>query len=139
MTTANILQILVIDDGALEIRPFLEKWKETNELPVIQWEYALSGDEGIAILKQQSVDVVLMDGHLIDEYGSEVIARMRAKGINTPVIMFSSNEQQNRAGIEAGAEFSCNKNAFLNEIFERKEFMKQEELASILLLIALRK
>ena len=125
--------ILIIDDCADSFYPLLATWSNIHELP-IEWKYALSGSEGISMLRSEPVDLVLMDGYLIGEEGHEVIAQMRLLGITTRVVMFSSDEEQNQAGLAAGAEYAVNKKVFFEGDFDNKD-----HLASLITLAALEK
>jgi len=125
--------ILIIDDCADGFYPLLATWSSVHELPV-EWRYAMSGSEGISILQSEPVDLVLMDGYLIGEEGHEVIAQMRSLGISTRVVMFSSDEEQNQAGLAAGAEYAVNK-----KLFFEGEFEQPDHLASLITLAAMEK
>jgi len=62
------------------------------------------------ILAEQAIDVILMDGNLCaEELAVDVVKSLRATGLTAKIIMFSSDEKLNLAGIDAGADDSCNK------------------------------
>jgi DNA-binding response OmpR family regulator len=132
-----MLYVLFIDDDYAATRPFLLMWGGNTGIE-LRWTYAEDGQSGIEQLKTAPIDVVLMDGHLMDdEYGHQVVSQIRALGFATPIVMFSSNEEQNALGIQAGAEFSVNKNRFIEHAIGGGE--EADALASIMHLINLKK
>ncbi|MBP6881283.1 MAG: response regulator [Candidatus Pacebacteria bacterium] len=116
------MNVLIIDDCALEMRPMMEMWKDEIHLP-ITWKYAESSAEGMRLIEQEPIGLILMDGHLIGEYGHEVVAKIRAQGITIPICMFSSSVEQNTLGEQAGAEYSVNKAMFSIDDFETRDHL----------------
>jgi len=140
------VSILVIDDCAEGMIGFMDTWGYWANLSFIEWKFATAGDEGLDILVDQKIDLVLMDGHLINEYGHEVVKKIRTKEIAVPVCMFSSDEEQNIKGLSVGAEYAVNKNDFMdgyldrdNEKIDPKKLKAMDNLAAIILLINLKR
>ena len=104
-------KILVIDDDYEMTRPFLLMWGDGKG---IEFFWAANSNEGIRQIKASPIDAILMDGNLINEYGHEVVSRIRGMGILTPIVMFSSSSKQNELGVRAGANGLVNKNEFVS-------------------------
>ena len=100
--------LLVDDDYELVQRKF-------NNVSA-EFIFAENGEQAIQILAQNSVDIILMDGNLREEYGHEVVAKIREEGIVAKIVMFSSEDKQNDLGIKAGANAVLNKKDFYKYI-----------------------
>ena len=108
------MNILMIDDDSPLYLGILDTWCRGTG---INWEYATNGRDGLKMLAEKPIGLVLMDGNLMDgEYGHDVVCAIRAAGISVPVCMFSSDEKQCALGMEAGAEYAVNKNVFIKEL-----------------------
>jgi len=94
--------VLIVDDDPA-ICKMLQKVMVSNGL---QSEIAHSGGEALARLKEKSFDIVLMDVNMEDMEGFEVIKRMRAARIETPVIIISGRSEDYDAlyGLSVGAD-----------------------------------
>lgn len=83
--------------------------------------YAVNEEEANAILAKNSVEAILMDGYLDligDLDGADVVRRLRASGVTTNIVMFSSDDTRNEDGIAAGANGSWNKKMMREEGWE---------------------
>ncbi len=97
------MKVLLIDDQWPEITLMFFHFNA-------EMFYALNEKEAITVLAEQSIDIILMDGNLGNGvYGADVVRRLRASGVTTKIVMFSSEEKYNQAGIAAGANGSWNK------------------------------
>ncbi len=102
-------KVLLIDDDGQQLNTFLGELEEHG----VEVVYAEKEQQGIDILAQQNIDAILMDGNLCtDRDGVDVVKTLRAAGVTTKIIMFSSDEKLNAAGIAAGANGSWNKKLF---------------------------
>jgi len=98
------LTILTIDDEE-HILELLKYTLEKNGYKVLQ---AISGEEGLNILKKEPVDMVLLDLMLPGIDGLEVLQKIRATSLyrDIPVIMLTakSEEIDTVLGLEMGAD-----------------------------------
>ncbi len=136
------MRILVIDDQVMQFMGVVDTWViNDTDLKDVKWECVTSGDEGIDILNKKEIDLVLIDGNLINEQGYQVVQRIRESGINTYLCMFSSDIEQNELGLSAGAEFSINKRDFLegcSKLSNKDQFKAVDNMAAIMTLAGLR-
>ena len=95
-------KVLIVDDDAA-IRKLLEKVMRSNELETVT---VGSGKEALELLGQQTFDIILMDIMLGDMEGFEVIRKLRAQGVQTPVIIISGRDEDYDTlyGLSLGAD-----------------------------------
>lgn len=95
-------KVLIVDDDPA-ICKLLEKVMRSNELETI---VANSGKTALHILENHMFDVILMDIMLGDMEGFEVIKKLRAQGIQTPVMIISgrSEDYDSLYGLSLGAD-----------------------------------
>ena len=95
-------KILIVDDDPA-IRKLLEKVMHSNEM---ETSAAGSGAEALQLLSQETYDLILMDVMLGDMEGFEVIKRLRAQGIKTPVMIVSGRNEDYDSlyGLSVGAD-----------------------------------
>ncbi len=79
-------QILVVDDTK-NIRILLTKCLEHEGCRVTAVE---NGPDALAALERQPFDLVFLDVRMPEMSGTEVLRRMREKGVETPVIMITA-------------------------------------------------
>jgi two-component system KDP operon response regulator KdpE len=96
------LRILVVDDEPAILR-FLRAGLTSQGYQVTE---AMEGHPVLDTMRQQSVDLVVLDLGLPDIDGLEVIRRMRASGINLPIVVLSSrsDEAAKVAALDLGAD-----------------------------------
>lgn len=77
------------------------------------------GEEGIDLAKHYAFDLIVLDGHLSDMDGLDVLRKIRAAKIATPVLMLSgsSNIEHKAATFGAGAD------DFLSKPFHKDELV----------------
>lgn len=77
------------------------------------------GEDGLEIGKLYEYDVILLDLKLPDIHGQDVIKRLRATGIMTPIFIISgyADTQEKIAGLNHGAD------DFLEKPFDKQELM----------------
>jgi len=85
------LRVLLIDDHAL-VRKGLEELLQSRGIDVIG--SAGSGEEGIAIAKQASPDIILLDIKMPGMSGLETLEKLKSDGIATPVLMLSMSRDE---------------------------------------------
>jgi two-component system, chemotaxis family, chemotaxis protein CheY len=91
------LNILVVDDSST-MRAMLAKTLQMTGLPIDNLHKAANGQEGLDILDEAWVDVVLIDLNMPVMGGLEMIAKMRETPdlAGQPVIVVSSESSQTR-------------------------------------------
>lgn len=102
-------KVLIVDDERTTVR-LLRTILELDGFEVVT---ASRGEEALALIREQQPDVMLIDYHLADMKGVEVLARLRADEYfaRLPVVMTSGLDHQEEA-LAAGA------NHFLIKPFE---------------------
>ena len=85
------MRVLLIDDHAL-VRKGLEELLQSRGIDVIG--SAGSGEEGIAIAKQASPDIILLDIKMPGMSGLETLEKLKSDGIATPVLMLSMSRDE---------------------------------------------
>ena len=95
-------KVLIVDDDPA-ICKMLHKVMDSNNLDAT---IAHSGIEALNILQTNTFDVILMDIMMDDMEGFEVIKKLRANGIQTPVIIISGRNEDYDAlyGLSVGAD-----------------------------------
>lgn len=114
----KLTRILIVDDHPA-VRVGLTSMLETqSELEVIG--AAASGDEALAILQKNVVDVVLLDLRMPGTNGVETILRMKRAGHAARVIILTSfdTDEDIYGAVRAGAQGYLLKDASLKEMVE---------------------
>lgn len=95
-------KILIVDDDA-RIRDLLRRFLSQEGFDVLLAENGPALDR---ILLRESVDLLVLDLMLPGENGLHICKRLRAAGVNTPVIMLTAKgEDEDRiSGLEIGAD-----------------------------------
>lgn len=108
--------ILLIEDEA-QIKKFLRISLEAHQYHVLE---ARLGEQGLAILLDQQVDLVILDLGLPDMDGQEVIKTIR-KWSQIPIIVLSvrSNEAEKVQALDAGANDYMTKPFGISELMAR--------------------
>jgi DNA-binding response OmpR family regulator len=96
------VKVLVVDDDP-ELRPLIGYALRQAGLLAVE---AASGEEGLALLRAEQPDLVILDLNLPGIDGLEVCRRMREAGDRTPVLMLTvrSAEEAQVEGLELGAD-----------------------------------
>jgi DNA-binding NtrC family response regulator len=102
------MQILMLDD---QYRNWVSVFNHMAKHAGDQIAYAATPVEAETVMKQQKVDVLLLDGNLENGLkGLDVLAGWKSRDLPVPpVVMFSSDKEINEAGMRAGAIWSINK------------------------------
>lgn len=95
-------KVLIVDDNE-SICKMLSKVMDSNDL---ESDIAMSGTEALKKLHNHTYDIILMDIMMDDIEGFEVIKKLRAQGIQTPVIIISGRSEDYDAlyGLSVGAD-----------------------------------
>ena len=92
----------------------------------------MDGEEGLALAREGSVDLVILDVMLPKMNGFELVRALRAEGRTVPVIMLSARgaEMDKVMGLELGAEDYITKPFGLAELFARvKAVLRRDRIA----------
>lgn len=79
-------KILVVDDTK-NIRTMLGIYLKLNGFEVLM---ATNGNEALSIIDTEPVDLIFLDIKMPEISGTEVLKRIRAKGISTPVVIMTA-------------------------------------------------
>ncbi len=95
-------KILIVDDDAA-ICKMLQKVMTSNQF---ESYVAHRGSEALALIKKNPYSVILLDINLDDMEGFDIIKKIRADGITTPVIIISGRSEDYDAlyGLSVGAD-----------------------------------
>lgn len=81
--TDDKIKILIVDDEQVVVDSLLK----ICEMEGYKTSFALSAEEGLALLKKENFDLILCDIMLPEMSGFEFLEELHAKKIDTPVIM----------------------------------------------------
>jgi len=111
------MNILVIEDDEL-IRDILGKVLEKNGFTQ---DAVGTGEEGLSLGKANTYGAIVLDINLPTIDGYEVLAQLRAEGVQTPVLLLTSRrEVSDRVhGLELGADDYLPKPFEYDELIER--------------------
>ncbi len=95
-------KILIVDDDPA-ICKLLEKVMRSNDL---ETTVAASGAQALALIRNHSFDIILLDVMLGDMEGFEVIKKIRSQGISTPIMIVSGRNEDYDSlyGLSLGAD-----------------------------------
>jgi two-component system chemotaxis response regulator CheY len=110
------MKVLVADDSALMRHVLVKTLTEGGVETVVQ---ALDGAMAVEKVAEENPDLVLMDWIMPNMTGIEAVRKIRASGNKVPIIMCTTEGEQNRIvdAIKAGA------NNFVVKPFEPKTIM----------------
>jgi len=111
------VDVLVVDDE----RALRSALRRALVLEGFQTTESDSGEAAIAVLRERSVDAVILDVLMPGLDGLEVCRRLRAAGDRTPILMLTARETvgDRVAGLEAGADDYLLKPFALDELVAR--------------------
>ncbi len=92
MATANGLKIVICDDHSISqlgIQCALQDYYPNRELKFLK---VLTGKDAIELVKEHSPDLLTLDLHLPDMAGIEVLKTIRNLGLNTKILILTSEE-----------------------------------------------
>ncbi|NIP74104.1 MAG: response regulator [Gammaproteobacteria bacterium] len=85
------MRVLLIDDHAL-FRVGLEGLLERRDIDVAA--SVPTGEEGMKLVRELEPDVILLDMRLPEQNGIQVLRRMREEGIDTPIVMLTTSDEE---------------------------------------------
>jgi DNA-binding response OmpR family regulator len=99
--------LLIVDDE----QRFADMLARRLDLRGCNCDVCYRGQEALNILKRKNFDLVLLDLHLPDIYGTEVLSRIKEMDSKTPVIIVTAHgtEEDRQECIRRGAYAFMNK------------------------------
>lgn len=96
------MQILVVEDDAAISKALLQGFREAGH----ECDCAADGPQALELIESRTADVIVLDLMLPGKSGLEVLEKLRAKGIRTPVIVLTAlgSVEQRVSGLNAGAD-----------------------------------
>lgn len=91
------INVLLIDDSAV-MRAMILKSLEMSGVPLGAVHQAANGEQGLALLEEQAIDLVMLDISMPGMRGDEMLERMRAQPAtaDVPVLVISSERMTER-------------------------------------------
>ena len=110
-------RILIIEDDAAVAQGLLEALKAEHFDPV----HSATGASGLKRVKQEKVDLIILDLMLPDMNGEDICRNLRTEGHTTPILMLTSKveEMDKVLGLEIGADDYVTKPFSLRELVAR--------------------
>jgi DNA-binding response OmpR family regulator len=95
--------LLIVEDDELLRRALKEQLTAHGDFAVI--DEAADGAAALAVVKNKLFDLILLDIGLPDMDGRDVCAKLREKGVRSPIIMLTAadSEDDTVTGLDAGA------------------------------------
>ena len=95
------IDLLIVDDE----RKFADMLAKRLTLRGCSCEVSFGGGEALRMLQRKKFSLVLLDLHLPDIYGVEVLSRIKARHPSMPVIILTGHgtEEDRKACMERGA------------------------------------
>ncbi|HEY9760639.1 MAG TPA: response regulator [Oculatellaceae cyanobacterium] len=109
--------ILIVEDDE-NFRDLIVEWLTFEQHSVLACS---TGEEALQQLNAQNFDLVVLDGHLPDMKGVEVLKKYRLSGGERPVLMLTGSTQktEKQEAIDAGASDFVQKPFKLQVLSER--------------------
>jgi DNA-binding NtrC family response regulator len=106
--------LLIVDDE----QRFADMLARRLNLRGCNCEVCYSGREALKILKEKKIHLILLDLHLPDIYGTEVLTRIRKTDERTPVIIVTGHgtEKDRRECMQQGAYAFMHKPVGIDEL-----------------------
>lgn len=111
------MKVLLVEDDR-KVASFIKKGLEEEEFTV---ELATDGKEGLDRLTASSYDIVLLDLMIPEIDGLEVLRRIRAEGIETPVLIITAKNTKEDVvkGLNEGSDDYLTKPFSFDELLAR--------------------
>ncbi len=87
------MKVLIVDDSAVMRKVIMEALLKSDISNVGQ---APDGHEAVKAVSEDQYDLVLMDWNMPKMSGIEAVKEIRAKGINVPIIMVTTESEKSR-------------------------------------------
>jgi len=124
------IKILIVDDlinkviSLKIIFGLLEE--EFNHEFIIDW--AETGKDALGKIKQNKYSIIIMDGHLPDEIGPNIVKQIRENNKEVVILMFSGDNIMNELGIKNGANDDLLKYGATKVIEVIRKYLQQIEV-----------
>jgi two-component system, NarL family, nitrate/nitrite response regulator NarL len=96
MTTNDPIRVVLIDDHALCRRGLSELLEARAGIKVAG--HTGSADEAVRLLRDERPDLAIMDLRMVPVDGHHLLTRLRAEGIETPVVVLTMSDSQEDLG-----------------------------------------
>jgi DNA-binding NtrC family response regulator len=90
-------RVLIVDDDAAIVRVLQDALGLFRHEHSYTVETAADGAEGLAALERGQFDLVLLDMYMPRMTGLELLTEIRRRGLQTPVLMLTGNEDNKSA------------------------------------------
>ena len=90
------IKVVLIDDHALCRRGLSELLEARNDIKVLGTTG--NADEAVRLLRDERPDLAIMDLRMVPVDGHHLLARLRAEGIDTPVVVLTMRDSQDDLG-----------------------------------------
>lgn len=109
--------VLIIEDDPAIVKGLEEALKEEN----FKVQVATDGSKGCLMAKREAIALIILDLMLPDMNGKEVCQKLRADGIETPILMLTAKktEMDKVVGLEIGADDYVTKPFSVRELMAR--------------------
>lgn len=97
-TTGRVTKrVLIVDDDAAIVQVLQDAFSLFRHDHAYVIETAADGAQGLAALERAPVDLILLDVYMPKMTGLELLAEIRGRGLSTPVLMLTGNEDTQTA------------------------------------------
>lgn len=96
------MRVLVVEDER-KVAKALKEGLTAEQYEVV---VAVTGDEGLSLVNQQAFDFVVLDLMLPGRSGLEILAALRKRGLQTPVLVLTARDavEDRVVGLDGGAD-----------------------------------
>jgi two-component system, OmpR family, response regulator len=127
--TVNAMRVLIIEDDKDAASWLVKGLKECGHLV----DHAADGEEGLALARAASHDVLIVDRMLPKLDGLSVVRSLRADGVVTPVLILSalSDVDERVRGLRAGGDDYLAKPYSFAELLARVEGLSRRQTGAV--------
>lgn len=117
MPSAEDIAVLVVEDDSI-VRSWVRQCLRDSELRVAG--EARSAQEAEELVGRRRCHVLLVDQHLPDRLGTDLVRSLRRRGVDLPVVLMTASAEQglNETAREAGAQASVVKSSDPKRLIE---------------------
>lgn len=109
-------KILVIDDDFAEIIKGILDDIGLSRKNRYEVDVSWNGTDALELARKNEYFFILLDGHLGDISGPEIVSGIREFNTIVPIIMVSGDEKMNELGMEMGANGVIRKITFVQDV-----------------------
>jgi DNA-binding response OmpR family regulator len=119
-------QILIVEDDKAILRGLMDNLKKEN----FGVESAVDGEKGFELAKNVKHDLIILDVMLPKMDGFELLKRLRAEKVQTPVLMLTSKKEEmdKVLGLELGADDYLTKPFGIRELVARVKALLRRQM-----------